>query len=140
MQDVMQDVMQDYADLKDVEKTLRNMRANFKLRYESILYDLGVGDKNGGKTCNLSKFDGELGPLEVMTKQIYLEIEEAAEKKEPEDPKKNLNELEADTWKVTQSKPLRIKSIIGGIIDNSVAKKQSRQSNSLENVRIVNII
>lgn len=110
-------------------------QAIFKSRYDSILFDLGIGDKHGGKTSNLSKFDGELGPLELLAKQIFDDMEAAAEKKEADDPKKKLNELETECWKVTQSKPLRVKSVKGDIKDNSVSKLD-RQSKSLDSVRL----
>jgi len=80
------------------------LQANFKSRYDTILGELGIGDKNGGKPLNLSKFDGELGAIELMAKQIYEDIEEAAEKREADDSKKNkLNELEPEIWKASQS-------------------------------------
>ena len=96
---------------------------------------MGVGDKHGGKTANLSKCDGELTELVLLAKQIFEETEDAVERKEADDPKKKLNELEAETWKVTQSKPLKVKSIQGKITDNSVIK-HARQSSSLDAVSL----
>lgn len=85
----------------------------------------------------MSKFDGDLGPLEIMVKQIYLDLEEAAEKREVEDSKKNkLNELEPEIWKASQSKPLRVKNINGKISDNSVTK-QDRQTKTFDSVIIL---
>lgn len=132
----MQDVMIEYADLKDTENVIRNMKHNFKQKYESVLGELGVGDFNGGKPSNLSRFDGELGPLETLVKQIYIDQEAAAEKKEIDDPKKVLNEIESDSWKVTQSKPLRVKNVKGVVTDNSVSKL-SRQSKTFDTVKFV---
>lgn len=95
----------------------------------------GIGE-NGGKPSNLSKFDGDLGSVERIAKQIYLDKEEAAERKEVEVTNKNkLNELEPEVWKASQSKPLRVKNVKGKIIDNSVTK-QDRQPKSFDTVII----
>ena len=131
----IQESMAVYEELKDSVHIVRNMKNNFNKKYDAILEELGVGDKNGGKTGNLSKFDGDLGVFETLAKQIYLETEEAVERKETEDPKRILNQVEADTWKVTQSKPLRVKGVNGEVTDNSVTKK-SRDTKSLDSVRL----
>mgnify|MGYP000370144234 CR=1 FL=1 len=129
----LQECMDGYEELKDSLHVVRNMKNNFYQQYDTILDKFGVGKKHGGKPGNLSKFDGDLKELDSLAKQIYLETEAAEERKEAEDPKTILNQVEADTWKVTQSKPLRVKGINGVITDNSVAKK-SRDNKSFESV------
>lgn len=68
-----------------------------------------------------------------LTKRISKENEEAVERKEADDPRKKLNELEAESWKVTKSKPLKVKNVQGKITDNNVSKPD-RQSKLLDSV------
>mgnify|MGYP000541164023 CR=1 FL=1 len=70
-----------------------------------------------------------------LTKQISKENEEAVERKEADDLRKKLNELEAESWKVTKSKPLKVKNVQGKITDNNVSKPD-RQSKSLDSVSL----
>lgn len=48
------------------------MKYHYKARYELVLAELGVGDTNGGTPGNLSKYDGELGPMEKLVKPNLL--------------------------------------------------------------------
>ena len=109
------------------------MKHNYNNTISFQLKKLGVGDINGGKPSNLSKLDGDLDAIGKLVKQITTEQEAAEEERVANDPKNVLNQKEADTWKVRQSKPLKVKNVKRAITDNSISEL-SRPSKSFDSV------